>query len=106
MLPRSRATRATVSGDVVAGLDDQVGAEHGGELAQRLQLALLLGVWVAPGRRDPQQVELRAEALGRAPRAAHEPLRARVGLDQREQALADGLRPVGGQCPRACRRPR
>ena len=84
-------------GDVVAGLDDQVGAEHGGELAQRLQLALLLGVGLAPGRRDPQQVELRAEALGRAPRAPHEPLRARVGLDQREQPLADGLRQVGGQ---------
>ena len=92
MLPRSRATRATVSGDVVAGLDDQVGAEHRGELAQRLQLALLLGVGLRPGRRDPQQVELRAEALGRAPRAAHEPLGARVGLDEREQPLADGLR--------------
>ena len=56
------------------------------------ELALLLGGRLAAGRRDPQHVELGAEALGRAPRAAHEPLRARVRLDEREQPLADGLR--------------
>ena len=106
-MPRSRATRATVSATSSPGSTISVGAEHRGELAQRGELALLLGVRLAPGRRDPQQVELGAEALGRAPGAADEPLRARVGLDEREQALADGLRQVGGQrVRRACRRPR
>ena len=84
-------------GDVVAGLDDQVGAEHRRELAQRAELALLVGVRLASGGRHPEEVELGAEALGRAPCAPHEPLGARVGLDEREQPLADGLREVGGQ---------
>ena len=59
-----------------------------------------------PGRLDPQDVELGAEPLGRAPGAPHEPLRARIGLDERHQPLADRLRRrVGDQLVvAACRR--
>ena len=84
-------------GDVVARLDEQRGAEHRRQLAQRAELALLVGVRLASGGRHPEDVELGAEALGRAPGAAHEPLGARIGLDECEEALADRLREVGGQ---------
>ena len=40
----------------------------------------------------PERVERRAEALGRPPGAAQDPLRARLGGDQCEHALGDGLR--------------
>src|SRR5262249_57040206 len=39
----------------------------------------------------PQQIERRAEALRGAPRAPDEALAAWIGLDEREQALADRL---------------
>src|SRR6185312_14659307 len=43
-------------------------------------------------RADPQEVELGLQALRGAPRAAHDALGLRRRLDEREQALADGLR--------------
>ena len=67
-------------------------AEHRRQPAQRLELLALLGRRARAGGRDPQQVELGAETLRRAPRAAHDALRARLRRDEREQALADRLR--------------
>ena len=67
-------------------------AEHGRQAPKRLDLLAVGGLGRALGSRDPQQVELAAETLGRAPRAAHDALRARLGRDEREQALADRLR--------------
>jgi hypothetical protein len=97
VLPRSRATRATVSATWSPGSTSRFAPKHRGELAQRGQLALLIAVGVAARRADPQHVELRAQPLGRAPRAADEPLCARIGLHQREQPLADRLGGVGGE---------
>ena len=57
-------------GDVIAVLDEQVDAQHGGQPAQRVELRALLGGRLLAGAGDPQQVELAAEALGGAPRAA------------------------------------
>ncbi len=88
MVPRSCATRWVDRRDVVAVLDEQVRAEHAGEATQGVELLLLLGGRVVVG--DPQDVELGAESLGRAPRAADDALGSRMRRDQREQALADG----------------
>ena len=48
-------------------------------------------------RAHPQEVQIRTEALRRAPSAPHQTLSARVGLHEREQSLADGLGRVGGE---------
>ncbi len=45
----------------------------------------------------PQQVQIGSEPLSRAPGAPYQALGARIGLDQREQALAHGLRSAGGE---------
>ena len=95
-------------GDVVAVLDQQVRAEHAGQLPQRVELLLLVGVRVVVGH--PQHVELGAEPLGRAPGAADHALGSRVRLDQRQQPLADGAaaprcRPAGRRRGGRRRRP-
>ena len=66
-------------------------AEDAGEPAERGELRrLLLGR--RPSRRThPDRVHLRTESLRRAPRAAHDPLRLRLRLDQGEHALGDRL---------------
>ena len=58
------------------------------------------------GRLHVEQVEVGAEPLGRAPRAAHQPLRVAVRRDQREHPLADGGRARPRSAARACRRRR
>ena len=50
-----------------------------------------------PGPAHPQQVEVGVQALGRAPRPPHQPLRPRIGLHERQQPLADGLRGALGE---------
>jgi hypothetical protein len=55
-----------------------VGAEHAGQAAQRVELLCCSAVGLVVG--DPQQVELGAEALGRAPRAAHDRWDCGVGV--------------------------
>ena len=77
--------------DVVGLLDQQVRAEHGGQLAQRRQRSLLLLAIALAARTNPQQVELGAEPLGRAPGAPDDPLEPGSRLDQRQQPLADRL---------------
>ena len=95
MRPAPRGDVDDRARQVVGLLLEHPRPEHRGELAQRRERALLILGELLARRAHPQQVELRAEALGRAPGAAHEPLGARVGLDEREQALADRLRRVG-----------
>src|SRR5262245_66617359 len=43
------------------------------------------------GRSHPQRVDVGAEALRGAPGATEDPLRLRLWLDEREDALTDGL---------------
>ena len=82
--------------EVVVLLDQQGRAEHRGELAQRRHLALHLALDRLARRLHPEQVEVGAEPLRRAPGAAHQALRAGLRADQREQPLADRLRRLGG----------
>ena len=67
---------------------------RGGE--PRQARGLLSAQAAAPsGLDDPQQVELGAKPLRRAPGAPHDPLGLRREGDQRQQPLADGLRGGG-----------
>ena len=91
MVRRSRANSLTVRVDVV-GLDHvQLRAEQRAEAAQRPQAAVLLVAQVAR-RLDPEDVERRAEPLGRAPGAAHDALVLRSRAHEREQPLGDRRR--------------
>jgi hypothetical protein len=45
----------------------------------------------------PQEIEVGTESLRRSPGAANQALGLGVGLDQREQSLADGALGIGGQ---------
>ena len=109
--PRRRAYRLD---EVLGGLLQEVGAEDDGEPAQRGQRGLLVLAQLVAGRPHPERVELGAEPLGRAPGAAQDALRARLGRDEREHPLGHGLsaerveaRPRGGtrrpRPPRAAR---
>ena len=91
---RARARRrATAAGTSSDSSTSSCGAEHRGELAQRLPATRSSSSARRSARRaDPQQVEVGAQPLGRAPRPPHQPLGAGVRLDQREQPLADRLR--------------
>ena len=103
-VPHQHVCRAAIAGDplgrvrdVVAVFDQQVCAEHAREPSERVELLLLLSCRVVVG--DPQQVELGAEPLRGAPRAANDPLRLRLRLDERQQSLADRLRRGGVDQP-------
>ena len=75
------------------------------EPAQRVELLGSSSVGGScPRSRDVEQVELGAEPLRRAPRAAHDPLGARLRRDEGEQPLADGLRRGASTQPVLARR--
>ena len=87
MVPRSRATRCGDRGDVVAVLDSRCAPSTLASRRSASSCSCSARVGLVVGH--PQQVELGAEPLGRAPGAADDPLRLRLRRDQREQALAD-----------------
>ena len=78
--------------DVLALLDAQARPEHRDEPPQLLQRSAVLRARRTPGRAHDEHVELRVQALGRAPRAAHDALGLRRERRQREQPLGDRLR--------------
>ena len=77
--------------EIVAFVLEEVDAEDAGQPAQRRELCHLLVARRASRRAHPERVDLRAEPLRGAPGAAQDPLRLRLGLDQREDALGDRL---------------
>ena len=95
-MPRSRTTRAAPSTRSSFSSIRKVGAEHRGEVAERRHLPLDLALDRLARRLHPEQVEAGAEPLRRAPGPPHEALRGGLRADQRQQALADRLRRLGG----------
>ena len=79
-------------GDVVALLDDQVRAEHATPAAAARRAARAPPRSARGPGADPQDVELGAEPLGRAPRAADDALR----------AAAAGVTSASSRSPTAC----
>ena len=77
--------------EVVTLLLEEMDAQDAREPPERRQLGRLLGRRLVGGRPNPERIDLRPEPLRRAPRASEDPLGLRLGLDEREDPLADRL---------------
>ena len=89
MVPRSRISAAAASTTSSDSRTTRLAPSTEISWRSGEEGALGLVVGRAAGRLHPEDVEVGAEALGRAPGAAHEPLRAGLRLHERQQPLAD-----------------